>query len=105
MSRSTKHTLAEILDLNTVLVSYLQPYDTLIELQSVSPVSMPELLKKLNVYVILPNGTVFEEFGEITSTDNELDEHGNLRVWAKLKNPQIVLIPGLKVQVKARLKN
>ncbi len=105
LKTQTRRPLAEILDLNTVLVSYLQPYDTLIELQSVSPVSMPELLKKLNVYVILPNGTVFEEFGEITSTDNELDEHGNLRVWAKLKNPQIVLIPGLKVQVKARLKN
>lgn len=105
LKTQTRRPIAEILDLNTVLVSYLQPYDTLIALQNVSPVPIPQLLKKLDVYVILPNGTVFEESGEIISTDNELDGQGNLRVWARFNNPQTLLIPGLKVQAKVELKN
>jgi membrane fusion protein, multidrug efflux system len=104
LKTQTRRPLAEILDLDTVLVSYLQPYDALIELQSVSPLPMPELLKMLDVYVILPNGTIFGESGKITSTDNELDEQGNLRVWARFNNPQILLIPGLRVQTTVQLK-
>jgi len=99
----TGRALAEVTRLDPVLISYAQPYDSLLLLNSAARGRLVDLWPRFQVSVIIPTGEKLEEVGRLRYSDNELQEDGSLRVWAEMPNPHGFLMPGLPVELEIRL--
>lgn len=99
----TGQALAQVTRLDPVLISYSQPYDSLVQLASTLPGRLVDLWPRFQVTVLLPTGEKLQEVGRLRYFDNELQSDGSLNVWAEVPNPSGLLVPGLTVQLEISL--
>ena len=103
LKTETGQTLAELVQTDPMLISYNQPYEGLLALYDAAPGKISNYFDQIAVTVTLSSGTQLTEVGRIVSTNNVLDENGNVRIWAEVPNPDGVLVPGLPVSVSLQL--
>jgi membrane fusion protein, multidrug efflux system len=93
--------LAEIAQLDPILVSFSVPY---IERQrafdKVGTSVVAEVFQRSKLSLELPSGRTYEHTGQVEYTASLIDHATDmLTLWAVFPNPNNVLIPGLKVRV------
>ncbi len=96
-------TLAEIIQVDPILVGYKQPFDLLLNMHEASPVRLRTLFDRIVVTATLPSGEILPQTGRIKYVDSGLDAGGYLEVWAEFANPDSILVPGLKVGLGLRV--
>ncbi len=104
LKTETGRPLAELTKIDPVLVSYDVPYNTLILLERLAPNGLQELFLRFEISVVMPSGIELPFVGTPRYSANELREGNSLTVWAEVPNPDTVLIPGLPVEISARLR-
>ncbi len=102
---ATGQALAEVTRLDPVLISYSQPYDSLLLLNRAAPGRITDLWPRFRVSVVIPTGEKLQEVGRLRYSDNELQADRSLRVWAEMPNPNGVLVPGLPVELEVSLED
>jgi membrane fusion protein, multidrug efflux system len=102
---TTGTVLAEIAQLDPILVSFNVPYverQRAFDKAGTSTVS--EVFQRSTLSLELPSARVYEHSGKLEYSGGEIDQStGMMTLWAEFSNPGNVLIPGLKVQVVSRL--
>ena len=97
--------LAEIAQLDPVLVSFSVPYaerQRAFEKAGTSVVA--EVFQRSKLSLELPSGRTYEHAGKVEHSVAMIDQATDmLTLWAVFPNPDSVLIPGLKVRVVFRL--
>jgi membrane fusion protein, multidrug efflux system len=97
--------LAEIAQLDPVLVSFSVPYaerQQAFEKAGTSVVA--EVFQRSKLSLELPSGRTYEHAGKVEHSVAVIDQATDmLTLWAAFPNPNNVLIPGLKVRVVFRL--
>jgi membrane fusion protein (multidrug efflux system) len=97
--------LAEIAQLDPVLVSFSVPYaerQRAFEKAGTSVVA--EVFQRSELSLELPSGRTYEHAGKVEHSVAMIDQATDmLTLWAVFPNPDNVLIPGLKVRVVFRL--
>ena len=97
--------LAEIAQLDPILVSFYVPYverQRAFDKAGTSAVS--ELFQRSALSLELPSGRIYEYSGKPGYGGGEIDQTtGMMTLWAEFSNPNSVLVPGLKVRVISRL--
>jgi membrane fusion protein, multidrug efflux system len=102
---TTGTVLAEIAQLDPILVSFNVPY---VERQrafdNAGTFTVSELFQRSTLSLELPSGRVYEHSGKPEYSGGEIDQStGMMTLWAEFSNPGNVLVPGLKVRVISRL--
>lgn len=102
---TTDTVLAEIAQLDPILVSFNVPYEERQRALEKAGVSGgDELFKRSTVSLELPSGRIYKHSGKPEYQGGQLDQStGMLTIWAEFPNPDHVLIPGLKVHIISRL--
>lgn len=102
---TTGTVLAEIAQLDPILVSLSVPYNERErDLEKAGTSNPEELFKRITLSLELPSGRIYEHSGKPEYQGSEIDQTtGVLTVWAEFPNPDQVLLPGLKVRVISRL--
>lgn len=96
--------LGEVIVVDPVMVAYHVDYQTRLDVMAQAGVATVEaLFERLTVAVSLPNGTVMRDGLSPERADVVLDEDGNLTVWVRVPNPNLIMRPGLKVLVTSKL--
>ncbi len=96
--------LAEILQLQPVIVAYNVPYaDRLSALQQGELAAPEEMLPLVNLRLQIANGLVLPETAKPDQVAPELNEDGTVTIRAHFDNPRGLLRPGLRVQVLSEL--
>ncbi len=93
--------LARIVQLDPIQVVYEVPYEQRLQtLSQAGAKSVEALLNRITVQLRLPGGTMYPQEGRPASSSAEIDPlTGMLEVSATFPNPDLVLLPGLAVQV------
>jgi membrane fusion protein, multidrug efflux system len=101
---TTGTVLAEIAQLDPILVSFNVPYverQRAFDKAGTSTVS--ELFQRSTLSLELPSGRIYEHSGKPEYSGGEIDQStGMMTLWAEFSNPGNVLVPGLKVHVISR---
>ena len=99
--------LAEIAQLDPILVSFYVPYvERQRALDKAGTSAADELFHRSTLTLELPSGRIYEHSGKPEYRGGEIDQStGMMTVWAEFPNPDNVLVPGLKVRVISRLAN
>jgi membrane fusion protein, multidrug efflux system len=102
---TTGTVLAEIAQLDPILVSFYVPFNEREQaLDKAGTSNAVELFKRVTLSLELPSGRIYEHSGKAEFQGSEIDKStGMLTVWGKFPNPDQVLLPGLKVRVISRL--
>jgi membrane fusion protein, multidrug efflux system len=102
---TTGTVLAEIAQLDPILVSFDVPYNERERaIDKAETSNTKELFRKVTLSLELPSGHVYPHPGKAEYQGGEIDQStGMLTVWAEFPNPDRVLLPGLKVHVVSRL--
>jgi membrane fusion protein, multidrug efflux system len=102
---TTGTVLAEIAQLDPILVSFGVPYDERERATDKAGTSnAEEMFQKVTLSLELPSGRVYDHSGKPEYQGGEIDQStGMLTVWAEFPNPDQVLLPRLKVHVVSRL--
>jgi membrane fusion protein, multidrug efflux system len=102
---TTGTVLAEIAQLDPILVSFNVPYnDRERAIDKAGTSNTKDLFQKLTLSLELPSGHAYDHPGKAEYQGGEIDQStGMLTVWAEFANPDRVLLPGLKVHVVSRL--
>jgi membrane fusion protein, multidrug efflux system len=102
---TTGTVLAEIAQLDPILVSFDVPYverQRAFDKAGTSTVS--ELFQRSTLSLELPSGRIYEHSGKSEYSGSEVDQSTHMMtLWAEFSNPGNVLVPGLKVRVISRL--
>jgi len=102
---TTGTVLAEIAQLDPILVSFDVPYverQRAFDKAGTSTVS--ELFQRSTLSLELPSGRIYEHSGKSAYSGSEVDQSTHMMtLWAEFSNPGNVLVPGLKVRVISRL--
>ena len=102
---TTGTVLAEIAQLDPILISFNVPYlerQRAFDKAGTSTVS--ELFQRSTLSLELPSGRIYEHSGKSEYSGGEIDQStGMMTLWAEFSNPGNVLVPGLKVRVISRL--
>jgi RND family efflux transporter MFP subunit len=102
---TTGTVLAEIAQLDPILVSVAVPYNERERaLDKTGTSTAEELFKRVTLSLELPSGRMYGHSGKPEYQGGEIDQStGMLTVWAEFPNPDQILLPGLKVRVISRL--
>ena len=97
--------LAEIAQLDPILVSFYVPY---VERQrafdKAGTSTASELFQRSMLSLELPSGRIYEYSSKPGYGGGEIDQTtGMMTLWAEFSNPNNVLVPGLKLRVISRL--
>jgi membrane fusion protein, multidrug efflux system len=97
--------LAEIAQLDPILVSFSVPYiDRQRAFDKAGTSTVSELFQRSTLSLELPSGRIYEHSGKSEYSGGEIDQStGMMTLWAEFPNPGNVLVPGLKVRVISRL--
>ena len=97
--------LAEVAQLDPILVSFYVPYDERQRaLDKAGTSATDELFKRSTLTLELPLGRIYERSGKPGYQSSQIDQStGMMTLWAEFSNPDNVLVPGLKVRVISRL--
>ena len=96
--------LGEVIVVDPALVAYEVDYETRLNTMAKAGVStLPSLFERLHVTVSLANGTVIHDGLSPERASLELNEAGDLTVWLRVPNPELLLRPGLSVRVSSTL--
>jgi membrane fusion protein, multidrug efflux system len=97
--------LAEIAQLDPILVSFNVPFNDREQALNKARTSNAEVLfKRVTLSLELPSGRTYEHSGKAEYQGSEIDKStGMLTVWGEFSNPDQILLPGLKVRVISRL--
>jgi membrane fusion protein, multidrug efflux system len=97
--------LAEISQLDPVLVSFSVPYVERQRAFEKAGTSIPaEVFQHATISLELPGARTYEQAGKVEHSLAVIDQATDmLTLWAVFPNPNNVLIPGLKVRVISRL--
>lgn len=93
--------LAEIVQLDPVLVAYQVPYaDRQHALEKAGSTTPREMFERIVLNIELPSGRVYAHRGAPKFESAEIDRaSGMLTTWAEFPNPDGILIPGLAIRV------
>jgi multidrug efflux pump subunit AcrA (membrane-fusion protein) len=97
--------LAEIAQLDPILVSFSVPYLERQRAFDKAGTSVPaEVFQRATISLELPSGRTYDYAGRVEHSLAVIDQGTDtLTLWAVFSNPTNVLIPGLKVRVIFRL--
>lgn len=97
--------LAEIVQLDPVLVAYRVPYtDRQQALKTAGLTSPREMFGGIVLSLKLPSGRVYAHRGTPKFESAEVDRtSGMLTTWGEFPNPDGILVPGLEVRVQAQI--
>lgn len=97
--------LAVIERLDPIHVAYAVPYDERLDaLDTAGVATVEELLQRLEVHAVLPNGEPYGPAGTLIGSNVRIDPAtGTLRTWAAFANPNLRLLPGLTVEIRSTL--
>jgi membrane fusion protein, multidrug efflux system len=97
--------LAEIAQLDPILVSFYVPYDERQRaFEKVGTSTTEELFKRSTLSLELPSGREYEHSGKPEYQGGQIDQSTSMMtVWAEFPNPDHILVPGLKVHVVSHL--
>lgn len=101
----TGFSLAEIAQLDPVVIAFSQPYELLLQQHQVHPQNLQNIFDSTVVSITLPTGGQYSETGKIVSSETEMNSDGTLTIWAEVPNPDGILLPGLPVKVSVRVSN
>jgi RND family efflux transporter MFP subunit len=95
--------LAVVARLDPVHVVYEVPYAERLEaLAETRTATVDDLLDRLQIRLVLPNGVDYPHAGRPFQSNNRVDPAtGALKTWAEVANPDQVLLPGLTVEVRS----
>ena len=93
--------LAEIVQLDPVLVSYGVPYEIRQKAMAATGGNdVPKMFARLDVRLVLPDGSAYPHVGRPRFESARIDPAtGMLTSWGEFANPDGVLVPGLAVTV------
>jgi membrane fusion protein (multidrug efflux system) len=99
--------LAEISQLDPIMVSFLVPYaERQRAFENAGTSVAAEVFQRATISLELPSGRTYAHVGQVEHSLAVIDQATDmLTLWAVFPNPDNVLIPGLKVRVISRLKN
>jgi len=102
---TTGTVLAEIVQLDPILVSFDVPYNERQRaLDNAGTTTTEELFQRITLSLELPSGRIYEHSSKPEYLGSQIDQStGMLTIWAEFSNPDRVLLPGLKVRVISRL--
>ncbi len=97
--------LAEIAQLDPILVSFSVPYVERQRAFDKAGTSVPaEVFQRSTISLELPSGRTYEHGGKVEHSLAMIDQASDtLTLWAVFPNPNNILIPGLKVRIISRL--
>jgi membrane fusion protein, multidrug efflux system len=97
--------LAEIAQLNPILVSFYVPYDERQRaFEKVGTSIAEELFKRSTLSLELPSGREYQHSGKPEYQGGQIDQSTSMMtIWAEFPNPDHILVPGLKVRVVSHL--
>lgn len=96
--------LGEVIVIDPVIVAYKVDYETRLNTIAEAGVSsLKSLFERLSVTVSLTNGTIVHSGLSPERASLELNEAGDLMVWLRVPNPDLLLRPGLSVRVSSTL--
>jgi membrane fusion protein (multidrug efflux system) len=98
---TTGTVLAEVAQLDPILVSFYVPYNQRQRaLDKAGTSATDELFKRSTLSLELLSGRTYERSGKPGYQSSQIDEStGMMTLWAEVSNPDNVLVPGLKVRV------
>ncbi len=93
--------LGVIVQLDPALVAYQVPYAVRLESMEKSGAgSLEELFGRITLRLVLPNGQTYPLTAQPRFTDATIDpESGELTIWARFDNPNLILRPGMQLTV------
>ena len=99
--------LAEIAQLDPVLVSFSVPYaERQRAFENAGTSVAVEVFQRSTISLELPSGRTYQHAGSVEHSLAVIDQTTDmLTLWAVFPNPNNGLIPGLKVRVISRLNN
>jgi RND family efflux transporter MFP subunit len=102
---TTGTVLAEIVQLDPILVSFDVPYNERERaLDKAGTTTTEKLFQRITLSLELPSGRIYERSSKPEYLGSEIDQStGMLTIWSEFSNPDRVLLPGLKVHVISRL--
>lgn len=96
--------LGEVIVIDPVLIAYKVDYETRLNtMAKAGAASLEALFAGLTVSVSLTNGTVVQDGLSPERASVELNDAGDLTVWLRVPNPDLLLLPGLTVRVTSTL--
>jgi RND family efflux transporter MFP subunit len=97
--------LAEITQLDPVLVSFYVPYlERQRAFEKAGTFAAAEIFQRSTLTLELPSGRLYEHTGKAEYSVTQIDQATDMMtLWALFPNPNNVLVPGLKVRVISRL--
>jgi RND family efflux transporter MFP subunit len=98
--------LASIVQLDPVRLAFEVPYIERIELLGLDDLRFPEsLLNRVLLSIIISDTWVYSQTTRPDNVAGEVDAvSGTLTIWAELANPNGLLRPGMRVQVRPRVR-
>jgi membrane fusion protein (multidrug efflux system) len=102
---TTGTVLAEIVQIDPILVSFDVPYNERERaLDKAGTTTTEELFHRITLSLELPSGRIYERSSKPEYLGSQINQStGMLPIWAEFSNPDRVLLPGLKVHVISRL--
>jgi membrane fusion protein, multidrug efflux system len=102
---TTGTVLAEIAQLDPILVSFNVPYlERQRAFDKAGTSTLSELFQRSTLSLELPSGRIYEHSGKPEYSGGEIDQStGMMTLWAEFSNPGNVLVPGLKIRIISRL--
>src|SRR5262249_36187134 len=102
---TTGTVLAEIVQLDPILVSFDVPYNERQRaLDKAGTTTTEKLFQRITLSLELPSGRIYGRSSKPEYLGSQIDQStGMLTIWAEFSNPDRVLLPGLKVRVISRL--
>jgi membrane fusion protein (multidrug efflux system) len=97
--------LAEVVQLDPVLVSFFVPYvERQRAFEKAGTFAVPEVFQRSTLALELPSGHLYEHIGKAEYSVTQIDQATDMMtLWAVFPNPNNVLVPGLKVRIISRL--
>ncbi len=99
----TSRPLAEIIQLDPIWVVYKVPFAVYYERRK-AMASDTEVLQRLDLSLVFPNGEVYPHKGRVTFIDYQVDQATQaIAVRAEFPNSDYLLRPGLEVTIQSRI--
>jgi membrane fusion protein, multidrug efflux system len=102
---TTGTVLAEVAQLDPILVSFGVPYNERERaIDKAGTSNAKEMFQKVTLSLELPSGRAYDHPGKPEYQGGQIEQStGMLTVWAEFPNPDQILLPGLKVHVVSRI--